>query len=333
MIKMSLFNKCGDDSPANQSLIGGNPTGISNLNNNTFTWANNLYRTMTGNTWFPEKISLADDKVTITNLTDDENTAVKDTLSFLIFLDSFQCLNLPNIKGYITSPAVANLIGIQEYQEIIHSQSYQYLLEGLYPSTERDEIYDRWRTSPVLLSRIEKVAEVGEAFIKDPSLHNFKRVIIANFILESIFFYQGFNFFDQLASRNKLVQTDKMITYIRNDEITHIGIFVSIIRELFIEADYALAKEMIMDWVTGEIEWSHHIYGDRILGISKKSSEGYVKHLANDRWWILGRLDKLYPEVTKNPYEHLEVGTREGFFESKVTEYQRSETVMGWDDF
>lgn len=329
---VSLFNEHGDDNPELQSIINGNPTGISNLNENKYGWSNQLYRIMTGNFWVPEKVSMTQDKVTINELTHDEDEAVKDTLSFLIFLDSFQCLNLPNVHSYITAPNVANLIVIQQYQEVIHSQSYQYILDALYPLMTREQIYNRWRSSTNLLDRIKYVTKIAEDFKEDPSVENFKKVIVANLLLEAIYFYQGFMFFDQLASRNKLVQSSKVIDYIRNDEMTHIGIFVNIIREIFDEKDKQLIVEMFKDAVQHEIEWAHQVYGDRILGISAKSSEQYVKYLANDRIKRVG-IEPIYPEVTVNPYAHLDQSKRENFFETTVTSYDRSESVKGWDDF
>jgi len=234
---MPLFNENGDDTLEAQKIIGGTPTGISNMNENRFAWTNALYRRMVANHWIPEKVSLVDDKITIGNLTPDELDAVKDTLAFLIFLDSFQVLNLPNLSMYISVPAVRDLIVIQQFQEVIHSQSYQYILDSLFPMMTRDEIYNRWRTNPILLERIRFVTSVAEEFRREPTEANFKKVLAMNFILESIYFYQGFMFFDQLASREKLVQTDVMIDYIRTEEITHIGLFVHIMKELFNEAD------------------------------------------------------------------------------------------------
>jgi len=331
--KSPLFNEHGDDTPEMQQLINSNPTGISNLNENKYTWSNKLYRMMCGNAWFPEKVSLADDKVTIKELTPDEDEAVKNTLSFLIFLDSFQCNNLPNIHSFITAPNVANLIVIQQYQEVIHSQSYQYMLEALYPLMTREDIYNKWRSNPSLLDRIRYVASIGEEFENEPTLDNFKKIIVANLLLESIYFYQGFMFFDQLASRNKLIQSSKIIDYIRNDEMTHIGIFVNIIRELFSEEDNDMIYNMFELAVKQEIEWANHIYGDKILGISTKSSEDYVKYLANDRLKRIG-LQPMYPDNIKNPYGHLEQQKKENFFEAgAVTSYDRSESVEGWDNF
>jgi ribonucleotide reductase beta subunit family protein with ferritin-like domain len=41
----------------------------------------------------------------------------------------------------------------------------------------------------------------------------------------------------------------------------------------------------------------------------------------------------IYKGFTKNPYEYLNAEKRENFFETKVTEYSRSEAVDGWDEF
>ena len=68
----------------------------------------------------------------------------------------------------------------------------------------------------------------------------------------------------------------------------------------------------------------------RTVGISKQSSEQYVKFLSNDRLKRMG-MSPLYPDVIKNPYRHLEVSNRENFFEGTVTNYDRSESVEGWN--
>lgn len=332
--KVALFNEHGDDSIEAQQIVGGNPTGISNMNENRFPWTNSVYRRMVANHWIPEKVSMVDDKLSIENLTPAEYEALMDTLAFLIFLDSYQVLNLPNISQYITSPAIRNLITIQEFQEVIHSQSYQYMLDSLFPLTTREEIYNRWRSNPNLMDRIQFVTEVGEEFERNPTEQNFKKVIIMNFILESIYFYQGFMFFDQLASREKLVQSAVMIDYIRTDEITHIGIFSHIIKEMFDEDDYKLLEQMVLESGDHEIEWAHFIYGDKILGISTHSSVEYVKYLVNHRLNMF-KIANPYPEQgLKNPYAHLEEKSRGNFFEAAaITDYDRADSISGWDSF
>lgn len=330
---ISLFNENGDDSPASQELINGNTTGISNLNENKFKWANNLYRSMVGNHWVPEKVPLEDDKISIKELTKEEDIATKETLSFLIFLDSFQGNNLPNVRKYITAPNVSNLLAIQEFQEIIHQQSYQYILDGIYPLMTRESIYNKWRDSPMLKKRIKTVVSIGEEFLADPSMINFKRILVANYILESLYFYVGFLFFDQLASRNKLTQCSKIIDYIRVDELTHVVLFSRIINELFdMEEEGEWVNEMFAEAVVNETEWVQYVYGDKILGMSSTSSIDYIKYLANRRLKMI-KLDLMFPDNLTNPYAHLDVDNKSNFFESTVTDYSRASAVDGWDSF
>jgi ribonucleoside-diphosphate reductase beta chain len=76
-------------------------------------------------------------------------------LSFLIFLDSIQTVNLPNFNDYVTAPEVNLILSIQAYQEAIHSQSYATILETVVDSQDRDEIYYFWKTDKNLLERNE----------------------------------------------------------------------------------------------------------------------------------------------------------------------------------
>ena len=336
LVKPKLFNTSSLDTYDDQHFYLGNPTGISNLNSQRYNWVAPLYRTMSGNYWLPQKVSLAEDRITIKRLTEDEDKAVRDTLSFLIFLDSFQTNNLPNIVEYITNPGVKNLMHFQTMQEVIHSETYQYGLESLYPSIEREEIYNRWRDNELLKQRNKFVADIAEQFVEEKSEEAFIRVLCANLALEGVFFYQGFNFFDQLASRKKLVQWDKEIDYIRRDELTHMGLFVNMIREIpqhKVEKHILEVFEKSGEW---EIQWCKQTYGNRILGITESSSEQYVKWLVNDRLKRAG-FGAIYDSVD-NPYAHLDNASKEGskrenFFESgAVTSYDTADSVDGWDE-
>ena len=335
LTQKSIFDELGDDSQVARRIINGKSTGILNLNSVKYQWAPKLYKIMLNNFWIPEKVSLVDDKVTIGELTKDELEAFKSTLSFLIALDSMQVANIPNLAAYITAPEVAGLFTIQAFQELIHSQSYQYLLQELFPNTEREEIYNYWRNNPLLLSRNKFIAKQYQKFNNDKTEENFKIALAADFALEGIYFYNGFQFFYQLAARNKVANVAKMIKYIENDEVTHVSMYSSIIREIF-DLNNTFDKAILLDNITlaaeQEIEWGKEVYGDRILGISQESTEGYVKYLANQRAKLLG-LGVIYKGFSKNPYEYLNSEKRENFFETKVVEYSQSTAVPGWDDF
>lgn len=330
-----VFNELGDDSTENRSIIGGNTTGIANLNSVRYSWAPKLYQIMLNNFWIPQKVSLVEDKTTIKELTPDEMEAFKNTLSFLIALDSMQTANLPKLSAYVTAPEISALFTIQEFQELIHSQSYQYILQELFPNLEREEIYNYWRNNPLLLNRNKSIAKKYQLFADNPTKENFKVALAADFALEGVYFYNGFNYFYQLSSRNKAVQTAKMIKYIDNDESTHVSFMNYLLKETFDfqnSKDVQLITEVLEEATEEEISWGKEIYGNLILGISENSTEQYVKNLVNRRAKVIG-LGTIYKGFNKNPYEYLDSEMRENFFETTVTEYSQSGSVKGWDSF
>ena len=336
-----LFNPEGDDNVQNRTIIKWNTTGLFNLNAVKYTWAKSLYQVMVWNFWVPEKVKgLWEDGTQFKNLSDEERRAYKGILSFLIFLDSIQTVNLPNFAEYITAPEVQLILSIQAYQEAIHSQSYATILETVVDSKDREDIYYFWRNDEHLLERNKFIWGIYQDFIDDPSDRNLFRGFVANFLLESIYFYNGFAFFDTLASQTKMLATDRMINYIRRDELTHVTIFANMIKEIKKEFPGVYDEEMIYDMmktaVKQEIKWSQHIIGEKIIGMSPSNIEGYTKYLANQRLNLLW-LKPLYPEVMVNPMKHLEAlqdnnSEKGNFFETTVANYAQSSAMKGsWD--
>lgn len=337
-----LFNPGGNDDLQARTIIKGQTTGLFNLNSTKYSWAKSLYQVMIGNFWVPEKVSgLKDDaRMFHQELTSEQQRAYKGILSFLIFLDSIQTVNIPNLSDYITSPEVNLILAIQAYQEAIHSQSYGTILETVVESEERNEIYYFWRTDEILLERNKYIGQIYEDFNNDPTDKKFFRALIANFLLEGIYFYNGFAFFDTLVDQMKMVATGRMITYIRRDELTHITLFSNIIREISKEFpeiyDEEVIKEMMNVAVEQEIEWGKHILGQRIAGMNAETTIAYTKWLANNRLAMIN-ISPLYPEAVNNPYKHLERlqdtnSDKSNFFESTVVNYTQSSSMNGsWD--
>ena len=340
-----IFNEFGTEELSERKLIDGNTTNLFNLNNVKYNWANQLYRSMMQNFWIPEKIDLSEDVNSYTKLGNDEKTAYDGILSFLVFLDSIQTTNLPNISDFITAPEVSLILAIQTYQEAIHSQSYAYIIETIIDKRNRDEIYEKWREDKTLLERNRFIAQIYQDFKDDNSSKKFAKVLIANFLLESLYFYNGFNFFYLLTARNLMNGTADIIKLINRDELTHIVLFKNLINDIRKENPDLISddeiKEMFKTAVKQEIQWSRHIINN-VLGVSEESIEKYTKWLANDRLQML-KIKPIYDKerYKENPYKHLERiadidgdGTsKSNFFEATVTSYNQSSAVSGWDTF
>ncbi|MGE6227586.1 ribonucleotide-diphosphate reductase subunit beta [Paenibacillus chitinolyticus] len=330
-----LFNPDADTSLENRLLISGETTHMMILSDNKYPWSNKLYQTMMGNFWIPEKITLTADKQQYALLSKDEQAAYDKIISFLIFLDSLQTKNLPNIGEFVTLPEINLLLTIQQYQEALHSQSYGYILESVASPEKKAEIYKIAINDKFLRSRNKYIVDHYQEFINNQSERGFVKVMMANYLLEGIYFYAGFTFFYNLARNGKMTGTAQEIKYINRDELTHLALFQGMFRELRKERpelfDAALEAEladMMRSAVEHEIEWGAYAIGDRIQGLSAESIAQYIKYLSNFRMKRIG-LDPLYQEVVDDPFPWVERftdfnGAKTDFFEEDVINYSKS---------
>ena len=97
--KKSLFNPEGDPDVRLRRMIGGNTTNLNDFNNMKYAWVSDWYRQAMNNFWIPEEINLSQDVKDYPRLLSAERSAYDKILSFLVFLDSIQTANLPNISA------------------------------------------------------------------------------------------------------------------------------------------------------------------------------------------------------------------------------------------
>ena len=228
------------------------------------------------NFWIPEEINLSQDVKDYPNLSKSERTAYDKILSFLVFLDSIQTANLPCIGEYVTANEVNLCLNIQTFQECVHSQSYSYMLDTICSPTERDDILYQWKTDEHLLRRNTFIGDLYNEFQVKKDAFTLLKVMMANYILEGIYFYSGFMFFYNLARNGKMPGSAQEIRYINRDENTHLWLFRSIIHELqkenpelFTDENVAVLREMIEEGVRQEIAWGHYVIGDDIRGLTR----------------------------------------------------------------
>ena len=338
-----LFNPDGDDSLSSRRLINGSGTNILNLNSVKYAWSTEYWREMTGNFWLPEKIDLTMDKIQYPELNPHDVHVYDHSLSFLTYLDSTQVENLPNIFAYITAPEVSVLGTLQGFQEAIHSSAYAYTFESVLPAAKRQSIYYFWRDNKILLERNKHIASIYQDFIDNGTFFNFYKVLIANLVLEGIYFYNGFTYFYNLESRNQMMGTATNIRLINRDELTHTRLFGSIIKTLnqeeighAVNFDYeSLIYEMVDASVNEEVKYTDYIMGNRIPGMNSSSTLEYTRFLGNK---VLKLIDMPPLYTANNPYSYLEKsfgdnmsGVRGNFFESNITEYKMSSMLTDWD--
>ena len=262
-------------------------------------------------------------------------------MSFLIFLDSIQTANLPNVSEYITASEVNLCLNIQTFQEAVHSQSYSYMLDTICSPEERDAILFQWKNDPILLNRNKFIGDLYNAFMTDRSTFQFMKVLVANYILEGIYFYSGFMFFYNLGRNGKMPGSAQEIRYINRDENTHLWLFRSILLELKKEAPEMFTpdkvdvyRQMIAQGVEEEIKWGEYVLGDKIEGLTSEMIRDYIKYLGNLRTTSLG-FEPLYDGYDKEPpsmswvsqYSNANM-IKTDFFEARSTAYAKSSALI-----
>lgn len=333
-----LFNPDGDTDIAKKRMIGGNTTNLQEFNRPKYEWAPRWYRTSMNNFWIPEEIPMSADVTDYRNLPEAYRRSLNKVLSFLIFLDSLQTANLPNINDYITAPEVNLCLTLQAADEAIHSQSYSYILDSVCLPHEQHEILYHWKNDPLLLKRISFIGGLYNEFIENPTEFGLIKTCMANFILEGLYFYSGFAFFYALGRLGKMNGAVQEIRYINRDELTHLVLFRNIMMELrkenpqyFTEEHIQILRGMAQEATENEIEWGQYVIGDKIEGLNTRLIESYIKHLANERLRMLD-FEILYPEIENDPLPWIAQlsninGIKTDFFEAKVTAYTKSSVV------
>lgn len=336
-----LFNPQGDTDKNSRRMIGGNTTNLNDFNNMKYTWASSWYRQAMNNFWIPEEINLSADLKDYKNLTAAERTAYDKILSFLVFLDSIQTANLPCIAQYITANEVNLCLTIQGFQEAVHSQSYSYMLDTICEPQERNDVLYQWKEDTHLLERNEFIGNLYNEFQKEKSPEMLVQTLVANYILEGIYFYSGFMFFYNLGRNNRMPGSVQEIRYINRDENTHLWLFRSILMELkkeepslFTPDKEKVYRSMIQEGCEQEIRWGHYVIGDEVDGLNRDMVTDYIQYLGNLRCMGLG-FEPVYEGHEKEPESMEWVSQfsnanmiKTDFFEARSTAYAKSSALV-----
>lgn len=338
--KKALFNENGDVDITKRRLINGNTTNLNDFNNMKYSWVSNWYRQAMNNFWIPEEINLSQDVKEYRKLSVEEKTAYDKILSFLIFLDSIQTANLPNVGEYITANEINLCLTIQAFQEAVHSQSYSYMLDTICSPEERTAILYQWKDDEHLLKRNKFIGDIYNEFQQDKSPEQLLKTMVANYILEGIYFYSGFMFFYNLGRMGKMTGSVQEIRYINRDENTHLWLFRSMILELkkeepqlFTPEAITTFKEMIREGSLQEIEWGEYVIGNGVEGLTSGMVSDYIKYLANLRSENLG-FGVIFEGYEDEPasmnwvsqYSNANL-IKTDFFEAKPSAYAKSSAI------
>ncbi|MGP4076123.1 ribonucleotide-diphosphate reductase subunit beta [Halobacillus sp. K22] len=328
---------------ASTGIINGRSSNVLNWDDTRYSWAYPMYKNMLANFWIPNEINMSNDLKQWATLSEQEQATFKKIIGLLAFLDSIQTDYSGKIADYLTDSSLSALMQVLAFQEVVHNQSYSYVLSTLVDQDEQEEIFEYWKHDDVLIERNQFITDGYQAFADHPSEETFLKSIVYDVVLEGLFFYAGFAFFYNLARNNKMVSTSTMINYINRDEQIHVSLFCRIFNETLNENPHLdeekyrqFAKSTFEEAVELEIKWAHHIIGDRFPGIPIGDLEDYIRFMANKRCRLLGA-EKPFPEYSENPlkwikaYQEVDEG-KSDFFEQKSRQYTKVSETNGFDE-
>ncbi|MFY4755647.1 ribonucleotide-diphosphate reductase subunit beta [Campylobacter jejuni] len=340
MQRKRIYNPRSNETLGDRKVFDGNPHGILNFTKAKYTWALKLWDLMEANTWFPKEVDTTKDALDYRcNLTAGEKRMYDLVWSQLISMDSFQTNNLAdNINPYITAPEINAVLARQAYEEANHSKSYAVMVEAICDNT--DLIYEMEKYDETLREKNDFISSIYEELAGDVDDNKILLAMVANQILEGVYFYSGFTAIYALARAGKMLGSAQMIRFIQRDEITHLLLFQNMINsvrkerhDLFHDGNINKIYDMFKKAGDLEIKWGKYITQNQIMGFTDDIIEEYIHYLVDQRLSAIN-LDKLYN--AKHPIKWVDDFSKfndqkSNFFESKVTNYSKGS--ISFDDF
>ena len=340
MQRKRIYNPSSSENLNDRKIFKGNPHGILNFTKAKYIWALKLWDLMESNTWFPKEVDTTKDALDYRcNLTAAEKRMYDLVWSQLISMDSFQTNNLAdNINPYITAPEINAVLARQAYEEANHSKSYAVMVEAVCDNT--DLIYEMEKHDATLREKNNFISSIYEGLAEDVDDNKLLLAMVANQILEGVYFYSGFTAIYALARTGKMLGSAQMIRFIQRDEIAHLLLFQNMINsvrkeraDLFHRANTDKIYEMFERAGELEIKWGKYITQNQIMGFTDDIIEEYIHYLIDQRLVAID-LKRLYN--AKHPIKWVDDFSRfndqkSNFFESKVTNYSKGS--ISFDDF
>jgi ribonucleoside-diphosphate reductase beta chain len=326
-------------------VINGKDADVVQLHPMKHTFAWDAYMTGNNNHWLPTEIGMQIDVEQWKSnnvLTEDERIAFKTVLGFFTTADSLAANNLVLATyKHITSPEIRMFLLRQAYEEAIHTQAYQYIVESL--GLDSGEIFNMYREVDSIYNKASFFLSFNEGIFDS----NFKtgtfasdqkfleNLCVFSLIVEGIFFYSSFAVIFGFQRQNKLPGSAEQIQYIMRDESTHLNFGADMINaikqeqpELWTEEFQAHITDLIKEAVGLEYEFATTCFPKGIMGISQDGFRRYIEYIADRRLQRVG-LPIVYG--TENPFtwmsESVDLAKEKNFFETRVIEYQTGGTL------
>lgn len=291
-----------------QPIFFGEPLGLQRLDKLKYPKFLSLYKKQLSFIWRPGEISLVKDAADYESLTENEKFIFTSNLKFQTLMDSCISRGVETLLPHISLPEVEYCCKVWGMFECIHSESYNYIIENVYPNFS--EMLDSIADDEEIMKRGKKVKEWYDKLLnvdENNKRETLYKTLISINILEAVQFFVSFVCSFAFGNNKKMIGDASIIKLIRRDENLHLQITQNMLQELhsrpeegFLDIARDCAKDvegMFIQAVDEEKAWARYLFKDgSLLGLTEAILCEYIEWIANLRLKTLG-MPEIYPKA------------------------------------
>jgi ribonucleoside-diphosphate reductase beta chain len=301
------------------------------------------------NTWTVEEVDLHGDLADLAKLSTAEQHLVSRLVAFFATGDTIVANNLVlNLYQHVNSPEGRLYLSRQLFEEAVHVQFYQNLLDTYVPNEqERFEAFAAVENIPSIARKaefcfkwIDSVFDLRQLETKEHRRAFLLNVICFAACIEGLFFYGAFAYVYFLRSRGLLQGLASGTNWVFRDESMHMAFAFDVVDQvrqeepdLFDAEMEQQVRDMMAEAVECEVQFAADLLEQGVSGMSLGDMREYLQHVADRRLMALG-IQPVYG--SKNPFAFMElqdVQELSNFFERRVSAYQVGVTgTVSFDD-
>ena len=345
-----LDKEKAEASLAEKKVINGRTTSAFNIMPLKYHWAYDLYKKMKANHWEPEDVPMQKDIEQwrdLRSVSDTERWIIKMAVGYFSCAEGIVGDNIQHVmRELVTASEIKLVLGRHAHEENIHADSLVYMLSSL--GINPHECEAMFEDIPSIKAKNEFIGTISKDLRRDIDLTVLKnkQLLAKNAFafgqcMEGTQFYGLFGMVLALRRRNIFTGIGQMFAYTLRDESNHIDVFRNVFMDLVHENPEIWTNEFRQDLVETmkeavnlEKTFIRDCLPVNIVGLKVDDFCQYIDYVADVRLESVG-LEPLNPG-TKNPLpwlaEEMDLRREGNFFETKVTEYQKSSALAGGSD-
>jgi ribonucleoside-diphosphate reductase beta chain len=235
---------------------------------------------------------------------------------------------------HCTNPELEICMNTWSFFETIHSNSYTYILNNVYPDATK--FFNSILEDAEIVKRATEISKKYDQLLTggNDERQQLFDAILATQITEGLIFYVSFACSFYFGYRGKMEGNSKIIKFISRDENLHVAITQNIMKNWINNPDEGFqdiikknedkiyyAYEMA---VNAEKDWADYLFSKgNLVGLTSESLKHYIEWLANNRLSSLG-YKKIYNNAKTNPLS----GWLDSYYDSKKLQVAPQETEL-----